>query len=158
MKYDFKPRIRKGLEAGARAYRNKGEIRSILASQIALLADNPNYSKFIVENVRLYDVGGHVSREPLTAHRRGCTFDAIVAKFVGDGPNQGSEGILAEIDDDRSGYPVAILSAGPYIRCNNASSLRRTLVNLFAAAETLETLDTLATCDPSCVTGMRRPL
>lgn len=63
MKYHFRPHIRRGLEAGARANRNKAEIKSVLAFQIALAADNPSYMKFVIEQVLLYDVGGQVSRD-----------------------------------------------------------------------------------------------
>lgn len=158
MTYDFRPSIRKSLEAGARISRNMAEIKSVLAAQIALTADNPNYEKFIIEHVRLYDLGGRMSRELLMPHLWGFSFDAVVARYTGDGSDQGPECILAEIGSDRSGYPVRIISAGPDTRCSNASSLRRTLADLFTAAGTLEALDTLATTDPSRVPPMRRPL
>jgi hypothetical protein len=158
MQYDFRPHIRKGLEAGARANRNKAEIKCVLATQIALTADNPNYEKFVIAQVRLYDVGGQVSRDLLMPHLWSFSFDAVVARYTGNGPDHGPECILAEIDSDQCGYPVTIISTDTHRRCGNASSLRRALADLFTAAETSKALATLATCDPSGVARMRRPL
>lgn len=158
MNYNFRPNIRKGLEAGARANRNKAEIKAVLEAQIELTSDNLNYKRFIIEQALLFDVGGQVSRDLSEPHLLDFSFDAVIARYKGNDPYHGPECILAEIDSDGCGYPVTIISEGTHTRCGNAASFTQALADLFKSAETAKALATLATCDPSEVARMRRPI
>ncbi|MCZ7894710.1 hypothetical protein O9X99_23880 [Agrobacterium salinitolerans] len=159
MTYDFKSRVKRSIEMRAMASRNNAEIDAIIR-EFALQISDATDGHVIVEIAALYEIGGHVTREPGESAERLLTFEAIVANTaINEEERDDSDQILAELIRGTLGYPCTILCESYEFQCSDGKGLAEAMgqmIDLPATGEILYRLQNPQTDRP--LGPSRRPL